>query len=43
MFQKANVNYFKLPIEKISDTATHDDINIYIPDEVTEINFIEKE
>ena len=40
---EANVNYFKLPIEKISDTATHDDINIYIPDEVTEINFIEKE
>lgn len=40
---EANVNYFKLPIEKISDTATHDDINVFIPDNVTEINFIDKE
>ena len=38
---EANVNYFKLPIEKISDTATHDDINIYIEDDVKEINFIQ--
>lgn len=36
---EAIVNYIKQPISKISDTATHDDINVYIPDDVVEINF----
>lgn len=34
---EAEVTYFKLPLEKISTTG-HDDVNIYIPDSVTEIN-----
>lgn len=34
---EAEVTYFKLPLEKISTTG-HDDVNIYIPDNVTEIN-----
>lgn len=42
LLAEAKVNYFKLPIEKISDTATHEDINFLIEDDVKEINFIDK-
>lgn len=35
---EATANYIKLPIEKIASTATHDDVNIYIEDNVTEID-----
>lgn len=35
---EATANYIKLPIEKIASTATHDDVNVYIEDDVTEID-----
>lgn len=34
---EAEVTYFKLPLEKISTTG-HDDVNIYVPDDIKEIN-----
>lgn len=34
---EAEVTYFKLPLGKISTTG-HDDVNIYVPDDVKEIN-----
>lgn len=37
LLAEAEVTYFKLPLEKISTTG-HDDINIYVLDDVKEIN-----
>lgn len=34
---EAEVMYFKLPLEKIATTG-HDDVNVYVPDDVKEIN-----
>jgi len=34
---EAEVTYFKLPLEKIATTG-HDDVNVYVPDDVKEIN-----
>ena len=39
---EAKVNYIKLPIAKIAENAKHEDIDILIPDDVTEINFKER-
>ncbi len=35
---EAQVTYIKLPLEKISSEEVHEDVNIYYPDNVTEIN-----
>lgn len=37
LLAEAEVTYFKLPLDKISITG-HDDVNIYVPDDVKEIN-----
>ncbi len=37
LLAEAEVTYFKLPLDKISTTG-HDDVNIYIPDDVKEID-----
>ncbi len=34
---EAEVTYFKLPLEKIATTG-HDDVNVYVPDDVKEID-----
>lgn len=35
---EATANYIKLPIEKIAKTATHEDVNVFVEDNVTEID-----
>ena len=42
LLAEATVNYIKLPISKISETAKHEDIDVLIEDNVTEINFKER-
>ena len=42
LLAEATVNYIKLPISKISETAKHEDIDVLIEDDVTEINFKER-
>ncbi len=37
LLASAEAVYFKLPLEKISNDGTHDDVNIYYPDDVKEI------
>lgn len=36
---EAEATFLKLPISKIASEGTHDDINVYIEDNVKEINF----
>ena len=38
LLASAEAVYFKLPLEKISEIGDHDYINIYYPDDVSEIN-----
>ena len=38
LLAEAEVLYMKLPISKIATDATHDDVNIYIEDNIAEIN-----
>ncbi len=30
-------NYIKLPVEKIASSDVHDDVNVFVPDEITEL------
>lgn len=35
---EATANYIKLPVEKVASVDVHDDVNVYVPDDVTEID-----
>lgn len=37
LLASAEAVYFKLPLSKIADENSHEDVNIYYPDDVTEI------
>ena len=38
LLASAEATYFKLPLDKIADESDHEDVNIYIEDDVKEIN-----
>ena len=38
LLASAEAVYYKLPLDKISDEDTHEDVNIYVPDNVTDID-----
>ncbi len=38
LLAEAEVTYFKLPLDKIATTNTHEDVNVIVPDDVEEIN-----
>lgn len=38
LLASAEATYFKLPLDKIADESDHEDVNIYVEDDVKEIN-----
>lgn len=38
LLASAEATYYKLSLDKISEEGNHEDVNIYYPDDVTEIN-----
>ncbi len=38
LLAEADVIYFKQPVKQIAPLGTEEDVNVYIPDEITEIN-----
>ena len=38
LLASAEATYFKLPLEKIANESDHEDVNIFVEDNVTEIN-----
>ena len=38
LLASAEATYFKLPLDKIADESNHEDVNIYVEDDVKEIN-----